>query len=284
MPELLTKRKTAWKNQFKPDVIRGEPLNPNAAVEARYYTALADLIRKMTDDTEKQVLGLFEEPHAQEYFAEDASVASQARILTNALIRKFDALVATKAQPLAVAFANQSNRSSSSALHASIQKLSGGLSLPTAALVGRPTEILTATIAENVSLIKTIPQQYLKGVQQAVLRSITTGNGMQDLVPYLARSKRVTLRRARFIARDQTKKAFENLNTGRMRDLGLKEFEWLHTGGSNHPRKTHIAMSGKIFKLDEGAYDKDADMNVWPGQLPGCRCRKLPIITFGNKP
>jgi hypothetical protein len=35
-------------------------------------------------------------------------------------------------------------------------------------------------VTENVGLIKSIPTQYLGGVQGAVMRSITTGNGMQD--------------------------------------------------------------------------------------------------------
>ena len=48
-------------------------------------------------------------------------------------------------------------------------------------------------MTENVGLIKSIPAQYLNGVQGAVMRSITTGNGMQDLVPYLQKHKGITL-------------------------------------------------------------------------------------------
>lgn len=65
---------------------------------------------------------------------------------------------------------------------------------------------LTASLAENVDLIKSIPQQYLSGVQQAVMRSITTGNGLQDLQPYLEKQGGVTERRATLIANDQTRK------------------------------------------------------------------------------
>lgn len=228
------------------------------------------------------LLRLFDTDHAQEYFGQDASVASQARILTNAIKKKFDTMFAQAAPRIAETFANQSDKASSAAVHASAKQLSGGLSLPTAALKGPLTDILTATVAENVALIKSIPAKYLSGVQGAVMRSITTGNGLSELVPYLAKNKGITERRARFIAKDQTKKAFENLSSGRMSQLGLDDFEWLHTGGSNHPRKSHIAMSGNIYKLSDPPIDPDAGIPVLPGQLPGCRCRKVPVIKFAD--
>lgn len=283
MPRLLTIRKTAWVNQFKPNVIRGKPLSPNAAVEERYYQELIVLIHKMTEETGKFLTRLFRGEAAEEHFAEDASITAQARVLTNALKAKYDALFATSATRIAESFANQSDKASSASLHSSIQQLSGGLSLPTTTLRGPLREILKATVTENVSLIKSISQKYLSGVQAAVMRSITTGNGLQDLVPYLADNKGVTLRRARFIAMDQTRKAFNNLSTARLENLGIEEAEWLHTGGSNHPRKTHIAMSGKTYKLREGLYDSAVGRKVKPGEEPGCRCRSVPIITFGGK-
>lgn len=279
--KILTVRKAAWANKFQPNLIKGTPLNPNAGVEQRYYSNLLALIRRMTAETEKEIRKLFDTEHAQEYFAEDASIAAQARILTNALIRKFDALFATNAPGMADAFADQSNAASSKALHSSIQQLSGGLSLKTTTLQGGLKDILSATVTENVALIKSIPEKYLNGVQQAVMRSITTGNGLQDLVPYLSKNKGITERRARMIANDQTRKAFNNLNKGRMQALGIEEYEWLHTGGSNEPRRLHIEMSGNIYKFAEPPIiDTDTGERGIPGQLINCRCRMVPVINF----
>lgn len=280
MPRLLTRRKERWASTFKPNVIRGTPLNPNAASEQRYYERLARAIEEMTAGVEKQLQELFDEPHAQEYFAQDATIASQARIVTNALTKKFNDLFASIAKPTAEKVAREADKTSSASLHSSIQQLSGGLSLSTTALTGELNEILSATVTENVALIKSISSKYLSGVQGAVMRSITTGNGMQDLVPYLQKQKGITLRRARFIASDQTRKAFNGLSRGRMQAIGIKKGEWLHTGGSNHPRKTHIAMTGKIFDLNEGLYDAAVKKKVMPGEEPGCRCRFRPVIKF----
>lgn len=283
MPRLLTVRKSIWVNKFKPDIVRGDVLQSNAAVEMRYYRDLHSLIERMTEETAKEIGKLFRTDHAEAFFAEDSSIASQARILTNALQRKFDLMFATSAQSIASRFIRQSSHASSTALHSSIQRLSGGLSLPTKSITGDLKDILTASIAENVALIKSIPARYLSGVQGAVMRSITSGNGLQDLIPYLAKNKGVTLRRARFISMDQTRKAFNAISRGRADNLGIKQGEWLHTGGSNHPRPTHIAMTGKIFNLTDGLYDSAVKRNVLPGEEPGCRCRWLPVIKFNGE-
>ena len=36
-----------------------------------------------------------------------------------------------------------------------------------------------------------------------------------------------------------------------MEKIGVREYRWLHTSGSRHPRKLHIQMSGSIFRYDD---------------------------------
>lgn len=271
MTKLLTKRKAKWVGTFKPEILRGSPINPNIADAQDYQKRLDRLILQMTSETERRIRSLFRTEPMREYFAEDKSPAEQAKILTDALKKKFNALFADRAEPIAESVANNADKASSAQLHSSIQKLSGGLSLSTTYLAGKLTDVLNATVAENVSLIKSISSKYLDGVQASVMRSITTGNGMQDLVPYLANQKGITLRRARMIAHDQTRKAMNNLSKGRMQNIGVQEFEWLHTGGSNEPRKDHIAMSGNIYRFDDlPVIDKKTGEKGIPGQAINC--------------
>ena len=167
-------RKTPWSNKARKGVIEGKPLNPSAAIEQRYYTALRVLINRMVAETELELKKLFKTEHAEEYFAQDASVSSQARILTNALIKKYTDLFASLSKPMAERFADESNQSSDIAVKSSIRHLSDQLMLSTKTITSGPlNDILSATITENVALIKSIPAQYLSGVQQAVMRSIT---------------------------------------------------------------------------------------------------------------
>ena len=249
--------KTPWSNNARKGIVEGKPLNPSAAVEQRYYTALRVLIDRMVADTEHELQKLFKTEHAEEYFAQDASISSQARILTNALIKKYTDLFASLSKPMAERFAEESDKSSDVAVKSSIRHLSDELTLSTKTITSGPlNDILNATVTENVGLIKSIPAQYLNGVQGAVMRSITTGNGMQDLVPYLQKHKGITLRRARMIAQDQTKKAFSSLSKARMEKIGVEEYEWLHTSGSRHPRKLHIEDGRQHLSLRRPARDR----------------------------
>lgn len=281
MPKILTKRKEAWANHFKPNILKGTPLNPNIASEVRYYEALRKLILTMTANVESQLNKFFESDHAQEYFGEDASTASQARILTNALADKFKNLFALYAKPMAEKVVKEADKNSKNSLHQSLKQLSGGLSLKTGIITGDLEEVLSASVTENVGLIKSIASEYLSGVQGAVMRSITTGNGLQDLVPFLKKHEGITLRRARIIAEDQTRKAYNNLNKGRMQAIGIKQYEWLHSAGGVHPRPLHIAYSGRIFDFDKPpVIDLKTGERGIPGQAINCRCRMAPVISF----
>jgi SPP1 gp7 family putative phage head morphogenesis protein len=277
----LTKRKEAWVDRRRPEVVRGSSIVPSAAVEARYYKQLKRLIDQMTEETERRIKKLMSGESAEEYFAMDASIASQARVLTNYLFRKFNSEFSSAAKPLASSFANQSNKVSGSAVHKSLKELSGGLSLPTANLDGQLKDILSATISENVDLIKSIPQKYLLEIKGAVMRSIAGGEG-ENLITVLRKQKKITERRAQLIAMDQTRKAMNNLSKGRLKNLGMDDYEWIHVA-SAEPRADHVALNGKVFSwTDPERKAHDDHGEVIPGQRINCHCRFRPVIKFEN--
>ena len=281
MPKLLTKRKAAWIGKRKPDVVRGSVLNYPAGVADRYQKRIERLIEKMIAETERKIERLFNGEPATVFFAEDASVSSQARILTNALTAKFDSLFGLYAKPLAEQMAQEADEASKSGLYSSIKELSGGMSLKTDFLTLEMKDVLSATITENVGLIKSIPKRYLTNVQGAVMRSITTGNGLADLKPFLDRYKAITQKRASLIANDQTRKAYAFMNKGRMESLKVPDFEWIHSHGGNHPRKLHQQYDGKIFSLRSlPVIDERTGERGIPGQLINCKCKMRPIIKF----
>jgi len=277
----LAPKRRAWVNQRKPDKMKGLALNPNAAIEFRYYGALSRLIEKMSKETESEIKRLFSEPHAKAYFAQDATISAQTKIAFAKLRASMQKIFDISATPLAEAMTNAESLSSAVSLHKSLEKLSGGLKLKTDFISGDLKEILGATINENVALIKSIPSEYFTQIESAVMRSITTGNGMQDLVPFVQKHEGITLRRARIIARDQTRKAFSNLNFARMDKVGIKEYEWLHSAGGQKPRHLHQRMSGNIYRIDEPpVIDEKTGQRGKPGDLINCRCRAIPVIKF----
>lgn len=283
MPKILTPRKAKWAAQFKPKAIKGAALNPNAAVAGRYSAALTKLVERMLTITAAEVEKFYEAKPAREFFAQDASVSAEADQLFAAMQGKVERLFDLPAEEMAENFLHAVDRSSAAALKTSVKELAGGITLKTDVLTSELKQVVKASVAENVALIKSIPQKYMGGVRQAVLRSITTGNGLADLVPYLEKQAGATKKRARLIANDQTRKAFNCINRGRMEKLGVKKFEWLHSGGGQHPRKLHQRMSGNIYSFDNlPVIDEKTGERGIPGQLINCRCRMIPVVSFDD--
>lgn len=279
---MLTKKRAAWAaKQSEAPTFKGSKLMPPAAVSSRYVQALAALTAQMTAQVEREVRRLFQTDAASAHFGEDATIASQSRILLNALSTKFNDLFAKKAKALAETMVEGTAKASATALHSSLQELSGGLSLKTKVMNSSLENVYKASVAENVSLIKSIPAQYLQKVEGAVMRSITTGNGLQDLVPALEQYQGQTHRRARNIALDQTRKAYNSVNRGRMEAIGVKKFQWHHSGGGAHPREDHVEMDGNIYSFDAlPVIDKNTGERGIPGQAPNCKCTMSPVFDF----
>jgi SPP1 gp7 family putative phage head morphogenesis protein len=214
----------------------------------------------------------------------DESIASQARIITNQLIKKFDALFGRKAPLIAERMIKETNKVSNVALKSSLKKISEGLVIKNNLMTGRLREVLKATVAENVSLIKSIAQDYQSRVQKSVLRSVTTGNGLQDLISQLQKYEGISYRKARFIALDQTRKTYNNINANRMQKVGVQKFEWVHSGGGDKPREDHIEMSGNIYSFDDlPVINQRTGETGIPGQAPGCRCIMRPVYEFNEE-
>lgn len=132
-------------------------------------------------------------------------------------------------------------------------------------------DILKATVEQNVSLIKSIPEQYLKNVEGDVMRSVQAGRDLGGLTKALQKNYDVTKRRAAFIARSQNNLATGAINRARQIELGL-DATWRHSGAGKHPRPTHVKNNGKTYDPKKGWYDPAVKRYVFPGELPNCRC------------
>lgn len=266
-------------------VFYGKPLTVSAPAQERYTAGLARAVTAMVTACETDVRQLYRDhaPHLAG-FATDASAASQARILLNALNARFVTLFGKLAPGLAAKMTADVNAHSKSNLHASLREASGGLSLKTSIITGSIADAMKASIANNVALIKSIPQEYFTKLQGEVFTSIQQGQGLKDVLGAVEHLGRVTHTRARLIARDQTSKATTSLNEARMKALGVKEFEWLHSAGGHEPRPLHIGtLNHKIFRFDDlPIIDEHTGERGLPGQLINCRCRMIPVIKFGT--
>lgn len=280
------------------NTLQGGPLHPNAAIQQEYAAAIMTLVRKMHDDTRREMARVFEQSqfHAEAMDDRDdrdgetsGTVASQARIALNGLADKYATLFGRLARKATKRMIDRTLKNSLVTLGLSLRDIAKHLTIKPA-MTARLREIVTASTTEAAGLITAIPQQYLGDVQGAVMRSITGGGGLKELVPFLNEKYGQNIRRARNVAMDQTRKSYSNITSARMRDVGIRQFKWLHIGGSMHPRKLHIQLGemskhGKIFSLDEPPYIGEMygeDVYGKPGDLPNCRCVMKPVVPFGD--
>lgn len=265
-------------------------LRPNAGIALKYEKEIVALIKQMCEDVRAELETVFST--ATHHSAMDdkdgftrepgGNVVSQARITLSALMQKWESRFTRAARRVTDQMIGRSIRHSSATLKSSLRELSEDLTLT---VPSNPAfqEIVKATTLEAVELIKVIPQKYLSEVQGQVMRSITSGEGLKDLVPFLTEKYQQNKRHARNVAMDQTRKAYSNINAARLKAIGMTRYIWVHSGGSVHPRRNHIAMNGKEYSLDDPPvigemYGKE--VRGKPGDLPYCRCVMKPIISF----
>lgn len=283
----LSEKKERWvKNRNV--TLRGKRLNYNASLQSWYKRELKKLVNEMTIEVEKQIKKLFKNIHFAPYGTTDESIGSQARILMNKLTEKFESLFSLESKTLADFMLERTLKSSESNLKSSLKQLSGGLSIKTSIVPPELTDVVTASIAENVSLIKSIPAQYFKDVTGSVMRSITSGQGMYDLLPEIKKYANLTERRAELLALDQTRKAYNSINAIKLDKLGVKRFEWIHSGGGQTPRESHLKIDGEIFSFEnlqaeQAALGVPKEDRGLPGYPINCRCTLSPVIEFDEE-
>jgi SPP1 gp7 family putative phage head morphogenesis protein len=286
--KVIGKRAT-WAAQFRPERLTGKPLMIAGQIGTEYATTIAKHVDAMVAEVKREFAGLFETfagDSVDEAFAMDASIASQARILSNAMRDKFAALFAKIGPPAAERMVKRSEKDSATKLGISLREMSGNFAMRTDVFNDQLRDVLSATVTESVSLIKRIPEKFLDDVQGAVMRSIQSGNGLADLKPQLDKYGVQVKNWSKNVSLDQTRKAYNGINAARMQALGVKKFQWIHSGGSNHPREYHRdVLNGNIYSFDDLPHldgPNQGEKGI-PGQAPYCRCTMRPIFEFDDE-
>lgn len=280
------------------NALEGTRLRYNVALQRKYRVRLQQLLDRLERTTRTEVLKLFRGEIADDYFEEqeqqaamDASIASRARMLMDKLSKTFSKLFADEAKPVAEQMVAQQAVASNNALAGSLKEMSEEVTLKTSPVPKGMEDIVKSLVTENVNLIKSIPDLYLKDVTGEVMRSITFpgGGDVESTVrKRLTHYRGIADRRVKNISLDQTRKAYNSLNKARMQAVGIKQFVWLHSGGGQRPRKSHQAMSGKTYSFDnlpvinQEQVDRGYESPVRgiPGQAINCKCTMKPVIRF----
>jgi uncharacterized protein with gpF-like domain len=137
-----------------------------------------------------------------------------------------------------------------------------------------------ASLAENIGLIRSIPEKYLQQVEGAVMRAYAVGGDLQAMVKDLNAIYPGASHRAKLIARDQTRKATAVVQRARQLELGFVDAIWMHSHAGKEPRISHMkaGKDKRQYKIAEGCYI-DGEY-IQPGEKINCRCTARAVLPF----
>lgn len=280
---------------------KGLAMKPNAKTTSTYKSELTALVKRMTKAVFNSIVKLFTSRTGEDYresqeklLTIDESISAQSNILINSLKSRFTQLFKEKAKPVSEKMVKSNLRTSKQKVNTTLKQLSKEVEIDAGliskALPKTTQEIAKANIIESVNLIKSIPEQHMKNISTKVVQNILAGGNIGQLKKDLMSTGAVTERRAELIAADQVRKSYNSVAVERMKSIGFKKFMWNHSGGGQHPRKSHQEMDGKIFSFDDlpvvnqEQVDKgyEGPRKGIPGQEPNCKCFSTPVIEYDD--
>ena len=250
------------------------PLHPSAALRVSYQRKLDKLIEEMNNSVVYWVRATYKN-NTPIMALDDILPANALKKVIEALKKRWLSNFDKAAPKLAQYFATAAHKRTDKMLAKILRD--GGFSVRFQMSKGMK-DVLEATTAENVSLIKSIGSQHFTKIEGLVMRSAAAGRDLGTMAKALEKNYGVTKRRAALIARDQNNKASSNFTKVRQIEAGIVYAKWRHSAGGKKPRKSHVANSGKLYEIQKGWWDPEVKEFVWPGTLINCRCVSIPVI------
>lgn len=130
------------------------------------------------------------------------------------------------------------------------------------------SEFMDASIAENVSYIDSIADEFNAKTEQIIMRGLKSGQSLKDMRDELVAQVGTSKNKAEFIANDQTGTILGQMTAERHKKAGIPGFTWRDSGDAA-VRPSHHARNGKVYSYD----DPTAPI---PGTDYRCRCTAGP--------
>lgn len=125
--------------------------------------------------------------------------------------------------------------------------------------------------ADNIKLIRSIPQQALDRMHGKIVAAVRAGRPVKEMRDFIRQEYGVTARRADLIANDQIGKLNGQLTKERQEGIGVNSYRW-RGALDERERDEHVAREGQVFTWEKPPHDGH------PGEPIRCRCTAEPIL------
>lgn len=302
----------------KEPAVKGKQLIPSASVAEWYGNSMKSLIREMVAEYKEEIGRLMRTEGTRDHFAADAKLpveqfhgisvplAADAKLpverfkgLFSRLMKKWRSKVDRFAEKTAQSFAMKVDKHSFVSVGSSLKAM--GIKEARDMPKAEWEKQIAVYVAENIALIKSIPEELHSKVERATWNSLTSPEGQAQgaygINNAIQEMMGKSFNRAEFIAQDQTAKLNSVLNVARLEQNGLDRFTWAHSSAGKKPRPCHVKWDGRTFLTRGGptelwevlksgktvrvtpGYDGARESDIGkPGHPPRCRCRAVPVI------
>jgi SPP1 gp7 family putative phage head morphogenesis protein len=137
-------------------------------------------------------------------------------------------------------------------------------------------ELMRERLAEQVTLIKSIPLDAAQRVHEWTLTGIEDATRAKEVAREILRTNEVSAARATLIARTETARTSSKLTEARAQYVGSEGYIW-RTSGDSDVRDSHKEMNGKYVRWDTPPTLSDGTV-THAGQIYNCRCYPEPVI------
>ena len=260
--------------------------DPGDKSERFFRAQLESLVRKLAKEIEAEVLPIVEQEEA-EYQVGDAVPTFDAwadRII--AALRKVAKQFVGESleeqyERLAKRTVSMAEAESTSAFVKSVNEAVG---VDVSKMLNEEdmAEYVQAAAHQNAQLIKSVPEQHLQRVEEAVLGGVRGGDRPEKIARQIREATGITARRAQEIARDQTAKIHGEVTERRQKQAGVKYFRWVTSKdervGDDHRRaaRRDVGFGPGVYRWD------DPPPEGVPGNAnrPNCRCTATPVFEW----
>lgn len=138
--------------------------------------------------------------------------------------------------------------------------------------------IMQKLIADQTSLIKSLPLEAAQRVQDLATRAVIEGGRADEISSLIMAIGGTTKARANTIARTEVSKATTMFTRARAESLGSDGYIWRSSEDAD-VRDRHKELNGKFFKWDDPPIaDERSGIRAHAGCIWNCRCYAEPVI------
>lgn len=246
-------------------------IHSNRGIEAKYRKKLDRMIREMTSSVEYWLAAQYNA--APPRLAQDATPSAEMRSRLREVGKRWIKRFNDTAPVIADVYVNSMQKATDAAFMNALKAAGIAVEFKMTPVM---RDAMSAVIAENVGLIKSIPEQYLAKVEGVVMRSYAAGRDLATMSRELRELYPITKKRASLISRDRSNKLNATINRARALEVGITHAIWMHSHGGKEPRQSHVDADGKKFEIAEGCLI-DGEY-IQPGEKINCRCTMRVVL------